>query len=170
MRTVIAEAGDTLIAIVVGLMLLTLVFGVRIGSDTVGLIDVISACVEVQSEDYGSYIDSVETENQLSIAPAVLSYNSAMPTISTMTEVNMLEYVLVTEGENVSKATELRVGEAAYILNITKKIGGTNESLGSITGSGNIYSFVSPGIYSMQIKLVDANNKVVFKNIDFTVL
>ena len=41
---------------------------------------------------------------------------------------------------------------------------------GFVCKGDSVYCFLESGIYTMKLKMVDKNSKVVYRNIDFTVL
>ena len=196
MKIVMEEAGQTFIAVIVGLLLLVMVFGVKVGQDTVGVLSAISSVAAVQSEDYGSYVDSDAANAQGKLVGSQLIYDTSKDVIGKNTDVNLQEYILIQRDAGTITASNLGDGEAIYILDVSRKIDASNtggmENAGNVENGGNaenvndnatgglsngfvckgdsVYCFLESGIYTMKLKMVDKNSKVVYKNIDFTVL
>lgn len=196
MKIVMEEAGQTFIAVIVGLLLLVMVFGVKVGQDTVGVLSAISSVAAVQSEDYGSYVDSDAANAQGKLVGSQLIYDTSKDVIGKNTDVNLQEYILIQRDDGTITASNLGDGEAIYILDVSRKIDASNtggmENAGNVENGGNaenvndnatgglsngfvckgdsVYCFLESGIYTMKLKMVDKNSKVVYKNIDFTVL
>lgn len=196
MKIVMEEAGQTFIAVIVGLLLLVMVFGVKVGQDTVGVLSAISSVAAVQSEDYGSYVDSDAANAQGKLVGSQLIYDTSKDVIGKNTDVNLQEYILIQRDAGTITASNLGDGEAIYVLDVSRKIDASNtggmENAGNVENGGNaenvndnatgglsngfvckgdsVYCFLESGIYTMKLKMVDKNSKVVYKNIDFTVL
>ena len=196
MKIVMEEAGQTFIAVIVGLLLLVMVFGVKVGQDTVGILSVISSVAAVQSEDYGTYVDSDAANAQGKLVGSQLIYDTSKDVIEKNTDVNLLDYIMIQRDDEVITASNLGDGEAIYILDVSRKLGASNtggmgtadneenggntENVndsatggpfdGSVCKGDSVYCFLEPGIYTMKLKMVDKNSKVVYRNIDFTVL
>ena len=196
MKIVMEEAGQTFIAVIVGLLLLVMVFGVKVGQDTVGILSVISSVAAVQSEDYGAYVDSDAANAQGKLVGSQLIYDTSKDVIGRNTDVNLQEYILIQRDDETITASNLGAGEAIYVLDVSRKLGASNtggmEDVGNEENGGNaenindndggglcsgfvckgdsVYCFLESGIYTMKLKMVDKNSKVVYKNIDFTVL
>ena len=196
MKIVMEEAGQTFIAVIVGLLLLVMVFGVKVGQDTVGILSVISSVATVQSEDYGIYVDSDAANEQGKLVGSQLIYDASKDVIGKNTDVNLQEYILIQRDDEIITASNLGTGEAMYVLGVSRKLGASNtggmEDAGNEENGGNaenvnenaygstsngivckgdsVYCFLESGIYTMKLKMVDKNSKVVYRNIDFTVL
>ena len=208
MKIVMEEAGQTFIAVIVGLLLLAMVFGVKVGQDTVGVLSAISSVAAVQSEDYGAYVDSDAANAQGKLVGSQLIYDTSKDVIGRNTDVNLQEYILIQRDDETITASNLGAGEAIYVLDVSRKLGASNAGVVGNTGNeetedngGNteksqltgstenvndnatgglcngfvckgdsVYCFLESGIYTMKLKMVDKNSKVVYKNIDFTVL
>ena len=208
MKIVMEEAGQTFIAVIVGLLLLVMVFGVKVGQDTVGVLSAISSVAAVQSEDYGAYVDSDAANAQGKLVGSQLIYDTSKDVIGRNTDVNLQEYILIQRDDETITASNLGDGEAIYVLGVSRKLGvsnagvvgntgneetednGGNTEESQLTGStenvndnatgglsngfvckgDSVYCFLESGIYTMKLKMVDKNSKVVYKNIDFTVL
>ena len=196
MKIVLEEAGQTFIAVIVGLLLLVMVFGVKVGQDTVGVLSAISSVAAVQSEDYGTYVDSDAANAQGKLVGSQLIYDTSKDVIGKNTDVNLQEYILIQRDDEIITASNLGTGEAMYVLGVSRKLGASNtggmEDAGNEENGGNaenvnenaygstsngivckgdsVYCFLESGIYTMKLKMVDKNSKVVYKNIDFTVL
>ncbi len=196
MKIVMEEAGQTFIAVIVGLLLLVMVFGVKVGQDTVGILSVISSVATVQSEDYGTYVDSDAANEQGKLVGSQLIYDTSKDVIGKNTDVNLQEYILIQRDDETITAGNLGTGEAMYVLGVSRKLGASNtggmEDAGNEENGGNaenvnenaygstcngivckgdsVYCFLESGIYTMKLKMVDKNSKVVYRNIDFTVL
>ena len=56
MKIVMEEAGQTFIAVIVGLLLLAMVFGVKVGQDTVGVLSAISSVAAVKAAGGAMFI------------------------------------------------------------------------------------------------------------------
>ena len=54
------------------------------------------------------------------------------------------------------------------MLGVTNKLK-ASESGGVTCRGDGIYSFSEPGVYTIQLKLVDADSKLVYKSLDFSV-
>lgn len=161
------EAGQAFIAIVVGLMMLLVIFGLKDVENS--LLGAISLSAQVQAQNYGSYADSDAAQAQGKISESGISYDSTKPVIYSNREVNLLEYLLVEKSSGNVQASNLGQGEAMYILAVRNKTGTAGKESVSCMGNST-YSFSQAGIYNMQVKLVDCNSRVVYKTIDFTVL
>ena len=196
MKIVMEEAGQTFIAVIVGLLLLVMVFGVKVGQDTVGILSVISSVATVQSEYYGTYVDSDAANEQGKLVGSQLIYDTSKDVIGKNTDVNLQEYILIQRDDETITASNLGTGEAMYVLGVSRKLGASNtggmEDAGNEENGGNaenvnenaygstsngivckgdsVYCFLESGIYTMKLKMVDKNSKVVYRNIDFTVL
>lgn len=168
MKVLMEEAGQAFVAIIVGLMLLIIVFGVRAGEDTVGLLSIMAAAANQQSQDYGTYMDSKATAEQIKTEAGKILYDYEKPAISPNTDVNMLDYVMVEKNGRTVYASGLAEGEAVYVLGVTNKLK-ASESGGVTCRGDRIYSFSEPGVYTIQLKLVDADSKLVYKSLDFSV-
>ena len=168
MKVLMEEAGQAFVAIIVGLMLLIIVFGVRAGEDTVGLLSIMAAAANQQSQDYGTYMDSKATAEQIKTEAGKILYDYEKPVISPNTDVNMLDYVMVEKNGRTVYASGLAEGEAVYVLGVTNKLK-ASESGGVTCRGDGIYSFSEPGVYTIQLKLVDADSKLVYKSLDFSV-
>lgn len=168
MKVIIEEAGAAFIAIIVGIMMLLIVFGVQDG-DSNSLLGAISLSAQVQAENYGSYADSDAAQAQGKIPESDIIYDSTKPVICSNREVDLLEYLLVEKSSGSVQASGLGQGEAVYILTVRNKTGMAGEEGVSCRG-GSTYSFSQAGIYNMQVKLVDDNSRIVYKTIDFSVL
>lgn len=167
MKLIMEEAGQAFIAIVVGLMMLLVIFGLKDGENS--LLGAISLSAQVQAQNYGSYADSDAAQAQGKIPESGISYDSTKPAIYSNREVNLLEYLLVEKSSGSVQASNLGQGEAMYILAVQNKTGTAGEESVSCM-ENSTYSFSQAGIYNMQVKLVDGNSRVVYKTIDFTVL
>ena len=107
MKVLMEEAGQAFVAIIVGLMLLIIVFGVRAGEDTVGLLSIMAAAANQQSQDYGTYVDSKATAEQIKTEAGKILYDYEKPAISPNTDVNMLDYVMVEKNGRTAYASGL---------------------------------------------------------------
>ena len=116
MKIVMEEAGQTFIAVIVGLLLLAMVFGVKVGQDTVGVLSAISSVAAVQSEDYGTYVDSDAANAQGKLVGSQLIYDTSKDVIEKNTDVNLLDYIMIQRDDEVITASNLGDGEAIYIL------------------------------------------------------
>ena len=168
MKIIIEEAGQTLVALIVGLLLLVLVFGVRVGEDTVGLISIMASTANAQSQDYGAYVDSRAAAEQIKAETGKIVYDYSNSAIPLNSDVNMLDYIMVEKNGKRVYASELAGGEAVYVLEVINKLKSSERNSVVCSGEG-IYNFSEPGVYTMQLKYVDANSKVVYKNLDFSV-
>lgn len=168
MKVLMEEAGQAFVAIIVGLMLLIIVFGVRAGEDTVGLLSIMAETANQQSQNYGTYMDSKATAEQIKTEAGKMLYDYEKPVISPNTDVNMLDYVMVEKNGRTVYASGLAEGEAVYVLGVTNKFKASGSGSVICKGDG-IYSFSEPGVYTMQLKLVDADSKLVYKSLDFSV-
>ena len=126
MKIVLEEAGQTFIAVIVGLLLLVMVFGVKVGQDTVGVLSAISSVAAVQSEDYGAYVDSDAANAQGKLVGSQLIYDTSKDVIGRNTDVNLQEYILIQRDDETITASNLGAGEAIYVLDVLRKLGASN--------------------------------------------
>ena len=110
MKIVMEEAGQTFIAVIVGLLLLVMVFGVKVGQDTVGVLSAISSVAAVQSEDYGAYVDSDVANAQGKLVGSQLIYDTSKDVIGKNTDVNLQEYILIQRDDETITASNLEAG------------------------------------------------------------
>lgn len=168
MKVLMEEAGQAFIGIIVGLMLLIMIFGVRLGEDTAGLLSIISAAASQQSQDYGTYVDSGATAEQIRAEAGKLLYDYEKPAITLNTDVNILDYVMVEKNGKKVYASALGEGEAVYVLEVSNKFKASGDTGISCNADG-IYSFSEPGVYTLQLKLVDEDSRLVYRSFDFSV-
>ena len=113
-------------------------------------------------------MDSKATAEQIKTEAGKILYDYEKPAISPNTDVNMLDYVMVEKNGRTVYASGLAEGEAVYVLGVTNKLK-ASESEGVTCRGDGIYSFSEPGVYTIQLKLVDADSKLVYKSLDFSV-